>query len=143
MRHPPKVTLRYQPYHCWTSVYHNRFDSCWRYIVVFVCERRFLVAPIGQFGSARQPLLETSGVRIPVVSSFEEVAGPILRLAGRRLAGRRLACWTSFIIIGSIPIGDAFYHVLTYVGTRLFPVTVPCLTLLQPGQMSIRTWPSR
>ena len=37
-------------------VYHNSFDSCWRYTVVCVCYRPFLVAPIGQFGQLVSPV---------------------------------------------------------------------------------------
>ena len=72
------------------------FDSYWRYIVVFVCERRFLVAPIGQFESARQPCWERPGFESQLYPPLKEVVGPILRLAGRQLVcvgrvGRRLS----------------------------------------------------
>ena len=71
-------------------------------------------------GSANRPvwvsssaLLETSGVRIPVVSSFEEVVGPILRLAGRQLVcvGR---VRRPYIIIGSTLIGATLWSLCVY-----------------------------
>ena len=68
------------------AVYHNRFEPYWLYIVVFMCYRFFLVAPMGRAWVSSSALhVGMSGVRIPVVSSFEEVVGPLLRLAGRQL----------------------------------------------------------